>query len=66
MIDGIVFVIMGVWALLIGLGKARVSKDPKAGGAWLKTWGRVLRICGPLMALAGIVKIVADVVRRWP
>ena len=31
MIDGIIFVILGVWVLLIGLGKARVSKNPEAG-----------------------------------
>jgi hypothetical protein len=64
MIDGIIFVIMGVWILLIGLGKARVSKNPEATAPWLKKWGVVLRICGPIMALAGIVGIVADLARR--
>jgi hypothetical protein len=64
MIDGIIFVILGVWVLLIGLGKARVSKNPALGAAWLKKWGLALRICGPLMALAGIVRIIADLARR--
>ncbi len=63
MIDGIVFVIMGAWVLLIGLGKARVSKNPEANAAWLKKWGIVFRIGGPIMALAGIVRIVADLAR---
>ena len=65
MIDGIVFVIMGVWCLLIGLGKARVSKNPEAAAVWLKKWGIVFRIAGPIMALAGIVRIVSDLARRW-
>ena len=66
MIDGIVFVVMGVWFLLIGLGKALVSKNPKAAAAWLEKWGIVFRIGGPIMALAGLVRIVADIARRWP
>jgi len=35
MIAVMVFVIVGVWCLLIGLGKARVSKNPEASAAWL-------------------------------
>jgi hypothetical protein len=65
MIDGIIFVILGVWVLLIGVGKARVSKNPEAGAVWLKKWGLVFRIAGPIMALAGIVRIVTDLARRW-
>jgi len=42
MIDGMGFVIMGVWCLLVGLGKARVSKNAEATAAWLKKWGIVL------------------------
>ncbi len=63
MIDGIVFVFLGVWVLLIGLGKARVSKNPDANAAWLKKWGIAFRIGGPIMALAGIVRIVANIAR---
>ncbi len=66
MIDGVFFVIMGVWCLLIGLGKARVSKNPEASGAWLKNWGLVFRIAGPVMALAGIVRIGGDLGWRLP
>ena len=66
MIDGIIFAIAGVWCLFVGLGKARVSKNPEANAAWLKKWGIVFRIGGPIMALAGIVRIVADLARLWP
>jgi hypothetical protein len=64
MIDGIIFVILGVWCLLIGMGKARVSKNPEAAAVWLKKWGIVFRIGGPVMILAGIVRIAADLARR--
>jgi hypothetical protein len=64
MIDGIIFVTLGVWVLLIGLGKAQVSKNPEAGAAWLKKWGIVFRIGGPIMVLAGIVRIVAGLAGR--
>ena len=63
MIDGIVFFVLGVWVLLVGLGKARVSKNPEAGAAWLGKWGLVFRIGGSVMILAGIVKLAADLVR---
>ncbi len=63
MIDGIVFVALGVWCLLVGLGKARVSRNPEAGAAWLKKWGLVFRIGDSVMILAGIVKIAADLAR---
>ena len=51
MIAVMVFVIVGVWCLLIGLGKARVSKNPEASAAWLNKWGIVFRIGGPIMAV---------------
>jgi|307.fasta_scaffold346858_1 hypothetical protein len=66
MIDGVFFVIIGVWCLLVGLGKARVSKNPEANRAWLKTWGLVFRIAGVVMALAGIVRIAGALVRWSP
>ena len=66
MIDGVILVIIGVWCLLVGLGKARVSKNPEANRAWLKTWGLVFRIAGPIMALAGITRIVWSLVRWAP
>jgi hypothetical protein len=63
MIDGIIFVTLGVWVLLIGLGKARVSKNPEAGAAWLEKWGLAFRIGGPIMVLVGIAKAVGNLAR---
>ena len=59
MIDGIIFVILGVWVLLIGLGRVRVSRNPEAGAVWLEKWGIVFKIGGPIMILVGFVRIVA-------
>jgi hypothetical protein len=62
-IDGIIFIALGAWVSLVGLGKVRVSKNPEAGAAWLAKWGIVFRIGGPIMIVVGIVKIVASFAR---
>ncbi len=59
MIEGIVSVIIGVTLLLIGLGKARVSKNPEANAAFVKKWGIFFTIAGFISALSGIVMIVS-------
>jgi cytochrome bd-type quinol oxidase subunit 1 len=59
MIEGIVSVIIGVTLLLIGLGKARVSKNPEANAAFVKKWGIFFTIAGAISALTGIVMIVS-------
>ena len=63
MIDGLIFVVLGAWCLLVGLGKVRISKNAESGATWLQRWGLAFRIGGPLLILLGIAKIVAGLAR---
>ena len=54
MTSGIGAVLIGALFMLIGFGKARVSKNPEANAAFIKKWGPFFRIAGPVLVLGGI------------
>jgi hypothetical protein len=58
-VDAIVTIALGIWVLLVGLGKARVSKNPDANAAFVRTWGFVFKIAGPAMIGAAVVRVVS-------
>lgn len=60
MIQGIIGIIIGLAFLLIGLGKARVSKDPEANATFVKKYGLFFTIGGPIIALCGIVMLLSS------
>ena len=57
MIQGNIGIAIGLVFLLIGLGKARVSKNPQANAAFVEKWGKFFLISGPTIALVGVVMI---------
>ena len=59
MLDAGVGIAIGIWVTLVGLGKTKVSKNPAANAAFLKSWGLVFRIAGPVMIGAGVVRLVS-------
>jgi hypothetical protein len=61
MIQGIVGIAIGVMALLIGLGKARVSTNPEANAAFVKRWGKFFTIGGPIIALVGLLMLLGAI-----
>jgi hypothetical protein len=58
MIQGGVLVLLGVWFLLIGLGKLKVSKDAEANARFLAKWRMVFLIGGPVMIACGALLVV--------
>ena len=58
-VDAIVTIAIGIWVLLVGLGKARVSKNPEANAAFVRSWGLVFKIAGPAMIVAAVVRFVS-------
>lgn len=58
-VDAIVTVALGIWVFLVGLGKARVSKNPDANAAFVRSWGLVFKIAGPVMIGAAVVRVVS-------
>jgi hypothetical protein len=59
MVDAIVGIAIGIWIVLVGLGRARVSKDPAANAAFVKSWGLVFKVAGPVMIGAAVVKLIS-------
>ncbi len=51
-------IIIGVWFLLIGLGKAKVSKNPEANNQFVAKWGKLFLVGGPVMILAGVLLLI--------
>lgn len=60
MIQGVAAIIIGLVFLLIGLGKAPVSKNPEANQAFVKKWGIFFQIAGPIVMAVGIGMCVAS------
>jgi hypothetical protein len=55
MIQSVAMILLGVWFFLIGMGKAKVSKNPEANDQFVAKWGKLFLVAGPVMILAGVV-----------
>ena len=54
MLKGAIEIFLGVYILLVGLGKVKVSKNPIANANFIEKWGLFFRIAGPIIAIVGI------------
>lgn len=54
--DGLIFVIGGIYALLLACGLLQASKNPEANEIWRKKYGTMLKILSPLVILFGLAK----------
>jgi len=52
---------LGVLATLMGYGKIPMSKDPVKNEEYLQKIGKILRICGIIMIVAGLFLAVSKV-----
>lgn len=66
MIDVLFAVALGVLCLLIGRGTWKASKDPAANAAFLRKWGRVLRIGGVVIIAAALIRLASTLWRPGP
>jgi len=57
--DGIIMILIGVYCALVGFKVISASKKqgPECD-AWHKQWGLLLKIAGPVMIIAGIVRLI--------
>jgi hypothetical protein len=58
MTQGAAGILIGLMFLLVGLGKAPVSKNPEANAAFVDKWGKFFIIGGPIVALVGVLMLV--------
>ncbi len=60
MIQNGIMIVIGLWFLLIGLGKAKVSKNEAANAEFLSKWGKFFTIAGPTLIIIGVALLVAE------
>jgi len=58
MVNGATGIVLGVAFFLVGLGKARVSKNAEANAAFVKKYGRFFLVAGPIIAFAGVAMLL--------
>lgn len=56
----LVSVALGVWALLAGMGRVKVSRDPQANARWLAQYGSFMKGAGIILLLVGVFLIVGS------
>lgn len=58
-LTGVIAIAGGVYALLAALRIVRVSKNPEANEVWLRKYGLLLKILGPVLILFGFAEFFA-------
>jgi len=61
LIDGLITLLCGIYASLVGFGVVTVGKNKAKSDEWRKKWGRFMKIAGPLIALLGIFNILKGI-----
>jgi len=51
---GLILVAIGVYVLLAAFGVVRVSKNPEANELWLRKFGTIMKVTGPIIVLFGL------------
>jgi hypothetical protein len=57
MISGLLMILGGVSVFFQGIGRLPVSRNSQRQSTWLETIGPVFKIGGPIMILAGLLKV---------
>jgi hypothetical protein len=58
-LDGLVFVMGGIYGLLVACGIVQASKNPEANEIWRKKYGTILKILSPLIIAFGLAEFWA-------
>jgi multisubunit Na+/H+ antiporter MnhB subunit len=60
MIDNLIMVAVGIVATLMGFGKIPVSKNALKNREYLEKYGKLVRVCGILLIVIGVVLSIAN------
>ncbi len=53
-LSGLVFIAGGVFGLLAAFRVVRVTNNPEAGERWLRKFGPMMKVIGPIIILFGL------------
>jgi hypothetical protein len=56
-ITGLISVIGGIYCLLVAFRVVPVSKNPEANELWLRKFGTLMKILGPIVILFGLAEL---------
>ncbi len=59
--SGLIGVVGGVYAFLVGAGRVPASRDPEAMDQYLEKYGKILKVLGVVVAVGGLVRLLAFV-----
>jgi len=51
--EGIIPLLIGLYATLLGFGAVSVSGDPQRNHRWRERYGTMMKICGPICIAFG-------------
>jgi hypothetical protein len=55
--SGLIPIALGIYVLLAVFRVIRLSKNPEANELWLRKFGRMMKILGPIIVLAGLLQL---------
>ena len=58
-VDQLIQLGIGILAVLAGMGAIPVSKNPQANADFVKKWGKLVVVCGVVLAAIAVVLMVA-------
>ena len=50
-------IVVGIYFLLVGCRVLQINKNPEANELWLRKFGRMAKILGPLIILGGLLQL---------
>src|SRR5689334_19400298 len=65
--NGIIPLFGGIYATLLAFGYLpRRSKNPEKLAVWMKRWGPIIRVLGPVVILSGVITLVSGLTQQDP
>ena len=59
MINGLIMIAAGIFAILASSGKIQLSKDPDKNSEYLARYGTLIRVLGVVLIVIGAITFIA-------
>jgi hypothetical protein len=55
---GLLPIALGIYVLLAVFRVIRINKNPEANDLWLRKFGRLTKVLGPILIIAGLIQLL--------